>query len=276
MFSASARLPYHAGVPPTASGGLVASAKNDTETCIVLAGGRGTRLHGETGGGNKHLLPVAGVPALAHVLGPLAQSYTPQCGIVVTNPASVADVRTLLDTLGLSAWRIVEQPEPDGTLSAIRCALPLVDTPSFSVHLGDNLFAWRAVPPAGADYEAGAAMEIFTRAIPTREAARFAVVTVANGAVQQVHEKPDLAASGDTVLALTGFARFNTAHVHEHAAAVPRSQRNEFEVTSLIDRYLSHGLLVAARDLEVAWLDYGTPESLREAENILRAREETP
>ena len=251
----------------------MASADHDTETCIVLAGGRGTRLHDATGGGNKHLLSIAGSPALGHVLGPLARSYAGRPGIVVTNADAVDAVRAVLDEQGLAPWRIVEQPAPDGTLSAIRCAIPLVETGRFSVHLGDNLFAWQEVPAAGAAFEGGAAMEIFTQSIPTREAARFAVVTVSGKQVRSVHEKPD-AAAGDTVLALTGFARFDTARFLEHAPHVARSPRGEFEVTSLVERYLAHDITVAAREVTVDWLDYGTPESLREAERILRAREE--
>ncbi len=252
----------------------MASADHDTETCIVLAGGRGTRLHDATGGGNKHLLSIAGSPALGHVLRPLTRSYAGRPGIVVTNADAVDAVRAVLDAQGLTAWHIVEQPAPDGTLSAIRCAIPLIETGRFSVHLGDNLFAWHEVPSAGAAFAGGAALEIFTRPIPTQDAARFAVVTVAAGMVRSVHEKPDVTIAGDTVLALTGFARFDTARFLEHAPHVARSPRGEFEVTSLMERYLAHSIAIAAREITVDWLDYGTPESLREAERILRAREE--
>lgn len=252
----------------------MSGADLDAETCIVLAGGRGTRLHEATGGGNKHLLPIAGAPALRHVLEPLARSYTTRPGIVLTNADAAADIRNLLDAIGLDTWHVVQQPAPDGTLSALRCTLPLLETPYFSVHLGDNLIAWREIPRPGAAFLNGAAMEIFTREIPTRDAARFAVVTVSSGAVESVHEKPDVAVAGETVLALTGFARFNTELFRKFAPAIPKSPRGEYEVTSLLDRYLKEGIPVAARPLEAEWLDYGTPESLREAERILHARKE--
>lgn len=244
----------------------------------MLAGGTGTRLHGVTGGGNKHLLPIAGRPALLHVLAPIRATYPTAPGVLVTNPQYVEAMQALLEEAELAHWKVVAQPQPDGTLSAVRCALALVSTPAFNVNLGDNLFSWRRIPEPGAAFRAGAAVELFTREVPAADSERFAVVTIAGhepeGPVISVIEKPPAREPLANYRALAGLANFKTADFLELAPQVAQSVRGEYEITSYFDRCIREGRGVYARTVAHDWIDYGTPESYREAERVLRAREE--
>lgn len=250
------------------------------ESCIVLAGGTGTRLRGVTGGGNKHLVPLFGQSALGHVLGPIRAHYGAAPGVLVTNPAHVDAMRAELARAGLGHWTVCAQAQPDGTLSALRCAAAHVHTATFGVHLGDNLFSWRTLPPMGEAFASGAAAELYVKEVPREDSERFAVATIlgeAEGArVTAVIEKPPADHPLSDFRVLTGFARFHSAAFNEHAPRVERSPRGEYEITSLITLYLQTGLSVAARHVAHVWLDYGTEESYRAAEDLLRLREEEP
>lgn len=248
------------------------------ESCIVLAGGSGTRLRGVTGGGNKHLVPLCGQSALHHVLAPVRAYYGAAPGVLVTNPAHVEAMRVELALSGLGHWMVCEQAQPDGTLSALRCAASHVRTATFGVHLGDNLFSWRTLPAMGAAFASGVAAELYVKEVPREDSERFAVASIEGvgdaARIISVIEKPPANHSLSDFRVLTGFARFNRAAFNEHAPRVERSARGEYEITSLITRFVEAGLVVAARHVDHAWLDYGTEESYRAAEELLRVRKE--
>lgn len=248
------------------------------ESCIVLAGGTGTRLRGVTGGGNKHLVTLCGQSALGHVLAPIRAHYGATHGVLVTNPDHLEAMRGELDRAGLGHWTVCAQPQPDGTLSAVRCAMAHVRTATFGVHLGDNLFSWRTLPQMGAAFANGAAAELHVKEVPREDSERYAVATIVgegeSARATSVIEKPPADHPLSEFRVLTGFARFNRDAFNEHAPRVERSPRGEYEITSLINRFLEAGLIVAARHVDHAWLDYGTEESYRAAEDLLRLREE--
>lgn len=246
------------------------------ETCVVLAGGQGTRLCGVSGGRNKHASPVSGRPALEYVLAPVFASPWVRKTAIVVQPRDREWLESLLASMGRRDASICIQPEPNGTLSAVQCALPDVDTGIFSVHYGDNIFGWNRLPDPEGFAANDAAAEIFTMEDLTH-AHEYGVLEVdetPKGRVaSRLEEKPLTLVGFRRPRILTGFSRFRTDSFLRAAERVPLSPRGEFELTDALHRLMQPPFYAAVRSAGVGWVDYGTPEKFLRAAGILSERE---
>jgi MurNAc alpha-1-phosphate uridylyltransferase len=107
--------------------------------CVILAGGRGTRLGSLTEDLPKALVDVAGRPFLEYQLELLRTSDVRDIVLCVGYLGSVVE-RAIGDgsRLGLSIRYSYDGPEPLGTAGAVRNALPMLGN-SFLVTYGDTL-----------------------------------------------------------------------------------------------------------------------------------------
>jgi N-acetyl-alpha-D-muramate 1-phosphate uridylyltransferase len=107
--------------------------------CVILAGGRGTRLGPLTDDRPKALVDVAGRPFLEYQLELLRTGGVSEIVLCVGYLGSVVE-RTIGDgsTLGLAIRYSYDGPEPLGTAGAVRNALPLLGE-RFLVTYGDTL-----------------------------------------------------------------------------------------------------------------------------------------
>ena len=109
--------------------------------CVILAGGRGTRLGRLTADRPKALVDVAGRPFLEYQLELLRRSGAREVVLCVVYLGSLIE-DTIGDgsRLGLSVRYSYDGPEPLGTAGAARKALPLLDG-TFLVTYGDTLLS---------------------------------------------------------------------------------------------------------------------------------------
>jgi MurNAc alpha-1-phosphate uridylyltransferase len=109
--------------------------------CVILAGGRGTRLGPLTDDRPKALVEVAGRPFLEYQLELLHAGGVSEIVLCVGYLGSLVE-RTIGDgsRLGLCIRYSHDGPEPLGTAGALRNALPLLDE-SFLVTYGDTLLS---------------------------------------------------------------------------------------------------------------------------------------
>jgi NDP-sugar pyrophosphorylase family protein len=107
--------------------------------CVILAGGRGTRLGPLTQDLPKALVDVAGRPFLDYQLELLRKSGVSEIVLCVGYLGSLVEL-TIGDgsRLGVSIRYSHDGPEPLGTAGAVRNALPLLDE-TFLVTYGDTL-----------------------------------------------------------------------------------------------------------------------------------------
>jgi glucose-1-phosphate thymidylyltransferase len=228
---------------------------------IVLAGGGGSRLYPATKSVSKQLLAVYDKPMIYYPLWTLVNGGIREI-LIISTPRDLPTIEALLGDgrdLGLSI-AYAEQPTPGGIAEAFMIGKDFIGSESVTLILGDNLFI-------GHDFDAEFAgalstftngAEIYLKAVPDPE--RFGVATIgADGAVQSVIEKPTSSVSN---LAVTGLYTFS-ADVVTVAAQLPRSDRNELEITDVNAHYLQRGSLrYTVIPESVQWIDAGTPDSL--------------
>lgn len=239
---------------------------------IILAGGRGTRLHPLTIGVSKQLLPVYDKPMVYYPLSMLMLAGIRDI-LVISTPEALPAFRDLLkdgQQWGLRFF-YAEQPEPRGLADAFLVQPEFIGDDTVCLILGDNIFFGHGLPNklrAAAELESGAL--IF--AYPVRNPRRYGVVEFnEQGLAVSIEEKPEKPRSHYAVPGLY----FYDNQVVKIASQLKPSKRNELEITDLNQAYLDRNQLrVDVMGRGIAWLDAGTHESLLQAANFVQAVEE--
>jgi glucose-1-phosphate thymidylyltransferase len=239
---------------------------------IILAGGRGTRLHPLTLGTSKQLLPVYNKPMIYYPLSMLMFAGIHEVLVISTPEDLPAFARLLGDG---AQWGMkfsyAEQAEPRGLADAFLVGREFVGEEPVCLILGDNIFFGHGLPDklqAAARLREGA----LVFAYPVKDPERYGVVEFdAAGRALNIEEKPKHPRSHFAVPGIY----FYDGTVVEKAASLKPSPRGEIEITDLNRMYLAAGQLrVEMMGRGVAWLDAGTHESLMQAASFVQVVEE--
>ncbi len=238
---------------------------------IILAGGQGSRLHPMTLSISKQLLPVYDKPMIYYPMSVLMLAGIREI-MVITTPEDASSFRRLLGSgaqWGLSLTYAV-QPKPGGLAQSYVIGAEFVEGRNSALALGDNIFHGHGLTDMlGAARARKTGATVFAYHVTDPE--RYGVVSFdAAGRAQSIDEKPKQPRSN---YAVTGLY-FYDARAPEFAAELEPSARGELEITDLNRAYLARGELTVERlGRGFAWLDTGTPSSLLEAAEYVRAIE---
>ena len=228
---------------------------------IVLAGGGGSRLYPATKSVSKQLLAVYDKPMIYYPIWTLVTGGIREI-LIISTPRDLPAIRALLgdgSNLGLSL-EYAEQINPGGIAEAFLIGKDFIGDQAVTLILGDNLFIGNAIDAQLAhnlkNFLSGA--HIYLKAVADPE--RFGVAEVTStGAIRSITEKP-LASTSN--LAIAGLYTYGP-DVVAISEQLPRSLRNELEISDVNVAYLEQGRLeFTIIPEDVQWIDAGTPDAL--------------
>lgn len=239
---------------------------------IILAGGKGTRLHPMTLAINKQILPVYDKPMIYYPLSTLMLAGIRDILIISTSIAK-PQFESLLGTgtrLGLKISYAIQE-EPNGLAEAFIIGEDFIAGKPTALILGDNIFYGHnlgKIITQAAELKSGS--HIFTNWVSDPE--RYGVAKFSpDGTIEYLVEKPKTPKSNWAVVGLYFF----DGNVTSVAKAIKPSSRGELEILDVIQNYLDRDCLeVTKLGRGYAWLDTGTPQSLLQAANFIQTIEQ--
>jgi glucose-1-phosphate thymidylyltransferase len=228
---------------------------------IILAGGKGTRLSPLTHTISKQLLPVYNKPMIYYPLQTLRNMGIVDILIIT---ADELQCRLFQEQLrdgceyGLNITYAI-QGTPRGLADAFVIGEKFIGEDNVVLILGDNVFIehqqLKPLPNS-----------IFTYKVSNPSA--YGVVSVVDGKIDKIEEKPTYFLSNDAVVGLYCFG----ASCVKYAKSLEYSQRGELEIVDLI-RTINKIEGVSVTELDGFWFDCGTHKDLLECANLIEAIE---
>jgi glucose-1-phosphate thymidylyltransferase len=233
---------------------------------VILAGGRGMRLHPMTKATNKHLLPVGQEPMIYHAVHRLEEADIKEI-LIVTSTEHMGDIVRCLgsgEELGVSFTYKVQE-KPLGIAHALALAENFAGGEKICVVLGDNVFLESIIELVKNYHHQEKGARVALRKVSDPE--RFGVAALDEKQVIEIEEKPSKPKSDYAVIGLY----FYDSMVFDIIRGLEYSERGELEITAVNNTYIARSLL-EFDIFEGPWMDAGTPESLFQANRLFFER----
>ena len=237
---------------------------------IILAGGMGTRMSPLTKAVNKQLLPIYDKPLIFYPLSILMLAKIKDI-LIIVNKGQLNQYKKILPDgkrLGIKIT-YAEQDEPRGLPDAFILGEKFIKKQNVAMILGDNFFYGQSLS------------KILNKCIKIKNGAKvilhkvtnpenFGVAKIKKNKILSIKEKPKKFWSD---LAITGLYFFDK-NVVKYSKQLRPSERNELEITDLLNKYKKQKKL----SLEFigrggAWLDTGSIEDFYKTSNFVSAIE---
>lgn len=238
---------------------------------IILAGGKGTRLHPMTKAVSKQLLPIFDKPMIFYPMS-LVMLADIQDVLIISDENSLSLYQKLFEDGSQYGLRVkyAVQHEPNGLAQAFVIGKQFIGSDDVALFLGDNIFYGASLTGILKDANLSINPTIFAYEVADPRA--YGVVEFdANGTAVSIEEKP---VEPKSKYAVPGIY-FYPNSVIDIAEKLKPSARGEYEITDVNREYMKLGTLkVSILPRGIAWLDSGTPAALNDASNFVRTIQE--
>ena len=241
---------------------------------IILAGGKGTRLHPTTISISKQLLPVYDKPMIYYPLSVLMLAGIKNI-LIITTPHDLKSYKNLLGSgrkLGIKLEYMV-QDQPKGLADAFIIGEQFIGSDNVCLILGDNIIYGDGLTDilAKSITEVEKNNNAVTFGYYVNNPASYGIFEFdSKGSVIDIVEKPKIPKSNFAVIGLY----FYPNDVVEISKKVKPSERGELEITSINKDYLNDNKLKATvLGRGYTWMDTGTHDYLLEASQFIMAIE---
>ena len=228
---------------------------------VIAAGGLGKRLqnYGDSKK-TKMLLEINGQSMITKQLNQLI-SWNLDNFIVITNPKYDKLIKDdLSKNMPDLDVKYSLQDEQLGVAHALLQAEKLVSEDAKILYiLGDNFFEFN--PLIDLDISKSNASIFLTKVSNPEE---FGVVEIVGNKIKSIQEKPTNPKSDYIAVGLYLFDNL----CFEYIKSIQKSDRGEYEITSLIEKYLNNHSL-NYQFTKGWWVDAGTPEAIKTIEKLL-------
>ena len=207
---------------------------------VILAAGKGSRLHPITVTRSKAMLPILGRPMVERVMETLYDNGIRDFILVVSSDDKDI-VRHFTEESALDAQvRFVVQKERLGMADALRCAAPHI-AGDFVLSACDNLTTAEHVQELLACRQArpGTGAVLSVMPIPEEEIGRTGMVALNGDRVVRIVEKPSRAEAPSNIASLPLYV-FST-RILDHLPGVKLSPRGEYELQDAIQALIDEG-----------------------------------
>jgi glucose-1-phosphate thymidylyltransferase len=237
---------------------------------VVLAGGKGTRLHPLTRITNKHLLPIYDRPMVTYAVEALVGADVKELMLVTGGTHAGEFFRLLGDgsEYGIERLSYAYQEREGGIAEALGLAARFVGDDKVAVVLADNVFE-RSIRPAVENFERqeSGARILLARIEDPEHLRHLGVAELDGDRVLRIVEKPD---KPESPYAVTG-VYFYDGLVFDVIPRLERSGRGELEITDVNNWYVEQGTM-AYEVVEGFWGDAGESiDAYYEVNDFVRA-----
>ncbi len=209
---------------------------------VILAGGKGTRLHPLTRITNKHLLPIYDRPMVTYAVEALVRAGVTDLMLVTGGTHAGEFFRLLGDghAYGIDRLFYAYQEEEGGIAEALGLAERFVADDRVLVMLADNIFE-RSLRPAVENYgrQQRGGRIVLARLPEPGHLRHLGVAELDGDRVVRIVEKPN---DPPSEFAVTGIY-FYDADVFEIIPTLTPSGRGELEITDVNNHYISEGTM---------------------------------
>ncbi|MDD5306467.1 MAG: sugar phosphate nucleotidyltransferase [Deltaproteobacteria bacterium] len=230
---------------------------------IILAGGKGTRLHPLTKVTNKHLLPVGREPMIYNPITRMTRAGITEI-LVVTSTEHMGEIVNLLGSgkeFGCEfTYRV--QEEAKGIAHALALGEQFAGKERVLVILGDNITTADLGEHVRAFEKQERGARILLKKVADPE--RYGIAAIDEKRIIQIEEKPEKPKSDYAVI---GYYMYD-GEVFDIIRGMKPSARGEYEITAVNNAYVERGTLTYGV-LEGPWTDAGTFESWQDANRML-------
>ena len=237
---------------------------------IILAGGMGTRMSPLTKAVNKQLLPIYDKPLIFYPLSILMLAKIKDV-LIIVNKGQLEQYQKIIPNgkrLGINI-QYKEQDKPRGLPDAFILGEKFINNQNVAMILGDNFFYGQSLSTMlHKCIKINKGAKIILHKV--LEPQKFGVAKIQNRRIISIKEKPKNFFSD---LAITGLYFFDK-NVVKYSKELKPSERNELEITDLLNKYRKNNTLSAEFiGRGGAWLDTGSIEDFYKTSNFVSAIE---